>query len=45
MDKSTSNITIDTILRINDAILEHLSNCQECHLKGILQEALSENEK
>jgi hypothetical protein len=40
-----SNVTIEKIIRINDAILNHLSTCDQCHLKYLLQEALLEDEK
>ena len=44
MIDSTASATIDKILRINDAILDHLSICEEqCHVKGILLEALYHN--
>jgi|KBSMisStaDraftv2_1062788.scaffolds.fasta_scaffold1910851_1 hypothetical protein len=42
---SSANVTINKILKINEAILDHLSICQkECHLKGVLMEIFLENE-
>lgn len=38
-------VTIDRIIKINDAILRHLSNCENCHLKEILKEALANDKK
>jgi len=45
LNSSSANVTIDKILKINEAILTHLSVCQkECHLKSILMEIFLENE-
>lgn len=36
---------MDKMIKVNDAILKHLSSCKECHLRSVLQEALGEYEK
>lgn len=42
---SSPNETVDKIIKINDAIISHLSKCPNCdHLKGIIKKALLEIE-
>ena len=39
-----SNFTLDKIIQLNDTLIKHFIKCKDCHLKKILQEALSEGE-
>jgi hypothetical protein len=40
MLNKSANTTLDKMIKVNNIILKHLSECEDCHLREVLQEAL-----